>query len=210
MNFDLRIRRGKIDYMQFTVDARETADLELEVKLEKSLIKKEKLLGDPIHLQTFVVWIGPVPVVFAPVLTFQVGVDGSVHIGVATGVKQELTASAGARYEAKTWGPVAGLTNTFTWTPPTLHAGLDFKGYLSARLQVLVYGLVGPYADVGPYLKLEADTSETPWWQLYGGIEVPVGVRVDLLGHKEIASYEVLAIGKKWVLAQASTPPPSR
>ena len=33
-------------------------------------------------------------------------------------------------------------------------------------------------------------------------------MRVDLLGHKEIASYEVLAIGKKWVLAQASYPPP--
>jgi serine/threonine-protein kinase len=32
---------------------------------------------------------------------------------------------------------------------------------------------------------------------------------VDLLGHKEIASYEVVAIGKKWVLAQASTPPPA-
>ena len=87
---------------------------------------------------------------------------------------------------------MSGLTNNFTWTPPTLHVGVDIKGYASARLQVLVYGVVGPYGDVGPYLKLEADTSTTPWWQLYGGLEVPVGVRVDLLGHKEIASYEVL------------------
>jgi len=209
LNFDLLIQQGAIEHLQFTVDARETADLEIEAKLAAAGLKKEKLLGNPIHLQTFVVWVGPVPVVFAPVLTFQIGIDGSVHVGVTAGVTQELTASAGVRYANQTWGPVSGLTNNFTWTPPTLHAGLDLKGYASARLQVLVYGVVGPYGDVGPYLKLEADTSATPWWQLYGGLEVPVGVRVDLLGYKEIASYEVLAVGKKWVLAQASTPPPT-
>ncbi len=208
LNFDLRIYQGKIEHLQFTVDARETADLEIEAKLAAAGLKKEKLLGNPIHLQTFVVWVGPVPVVFAPVLTFQIGIDGSVHVGVSTGVTQELTASAGVRYANQTWGPVSGLTNNFTWTPPTLHAGLDFKGYASARLQVLVYGVVGPYGDVAPYLKLEADTTATPWWQLYGGLEVPVGVRVDLLGYKEIASYEVLAIGTRQVLAQATAPSP--
>lgn len=208
LNFDLRIQQGKIEHLQFTVDARETANLEIEAKLAAAGLKKEKLLGNPIHLQAFVVWVGPVPVVFAPVLTFQIGIDGSVHVGVTTGVTQELTASAGVKYANRTWGPVSGLTNSFTWTPPTLHAGLDLKGYASARLQVLVYGFVGPYASVGPYLKLEADTSRTPWWELYGGLEVPVGVRVDLLGYKEVASYEVLAIGKKWMLAQATTQPP--
>lgn len=208
LNFSLIIRQGVIEHLQFTVDARETADLKLEAKLAAAELKKEKLLGNPIHMQTFVVWVGPVPVVFAPVLTFQIGIDGGVHVGVSTGVTQELTASAGVRYANQTWGPVSGLTDNFTWTPPTLHAGLDLKGYASARLQVLVYGVVGPYGDVGPYLKLEADTSATPWWQLYGGLEVPVGVRVDLLGFKEIASYEVVAIGKRWTLAQASDPPP--
>ena len=208
LNFSLLIRQGAIEHVQFTVDARETADLEIEARLAAAALKREKLLGNPIHLQTFVVWVGPVPVVFAPVLTFQIGIDGSVHVGVTTGVTQELTASAGVRYANQTWGPVSGLTNSFTWTPPTLQAGLDLKGYASARLQVLVYGVVGPYGDVGPYLKLEADTAATPWWQLYGGLEVPVGVRVDLLGYKEIASYEVLAIDTKQVLAQATTPPP--
>ncbi len=208
LNFSLLIRQGRIEHLLFTVDARETADLEIEAQLAAAGLQKEKLLGNPIQLQTFVVWVGPVPVVFAPVLTFQIGIDGGVHVGVTTGVTQALTASAGVRYANQTWGPVTGLTNNFTWTPPTLHAGLDLKGYASARLQVLVYGVVGPYGDVGPYLKLEADTAATPWWQLYGGLAVPVGVRVDLLGYKEIASYEILAIGKKWVLAQASTPPP--
>jgi hypothetical protein len=71
------------------------------------------------------------------------------------GVEQVLTATAGAKYASGTWGPVAGLSNQFTFTPPTLHAGLDFKGDASARLQVLLYGVVGPYAAVGRAL-LEA------------------------------------------------------
>ena len=136
--------------MQFTVDARETADLEIEAKLASIADQEGEAARQPDPSADICGVVGPVPVVFAPVLTFQVGVDGSVHVGVTTGVKQELTASAGAKYADKTWGPVAGLTNNFTWTPPTLHAGLDLKGYASARLQVLVYGLVGPYGDVGP------------------------------------------------------------
>ena len=52
-------------------------------------------------------------------------------------------------------------------------------------------------------LKLKADTSKTPWWELYGGLEVPVGVRVDLLGYKKVADYQVLAIGTKQLIAQA-------
>ena len=33
LDFSLRIRQGVIEYMQFTIDARETADLELEARL---------------------------------------------------------------------------------------------------------------------------------------------------------------------------------
>jgi protein-disulfide isomerase len=127
-----------------------------------------------------------------------------------TRVKQVLTATAGARYAGGTWGPVSALSNQFTFTPPTLHAGLDFKGYANTRLQLLMYGLAGPYAAFGPYLKLEANTSKTPWWELYGGLEVPVGVRVDLLGYKRIADYQVLAIGTKQLIAQAGTKPDVR
>ena len=34
-------------------------------------------------------------------------------------------------------------------------------------------------------------------------------MRVDLLGYKKIADYQVLAIGTKQLLAQASSPPPT-
>ena len=207
VDFRLLIRDWEIEELYFAANAQETAELEFETKLQKSLIEKEFLLSDPIQLAQIVAMVGPVPVVLIPVLTFQVGIDGSVHVGVVTRVEQVLTATAGARYAGGAWGPVSELSNQFTFTPPTLHAGLDFKGYANARLQLLLYGVAGPYASVGPYLKLEADTSKTPWWELYGGLEVPVGVRVDLLGYKKVADYQVLAIGTKQLIAQATTPP---
>ena len=205
LDFSMRIEKATVESLYFGVAAKETADLKFETKLELASLQKEHLLQPPIYLKPIIKFVGPVPVVLVPVLTFQLGVDGSVHVGVVVGVKQELNVSAGARFKNDAWAPVATFSNQFTWIPPTLHLGLDLKGYASARLQVLIYGIVGPYTEVRPYLKLEADTSETPWWQLYGGLEVPVGVRVDLLGYKKIAQYEALAIGVKQVIAQADT-----
>ena len=153
--------------------------------------------------------VGPVPVVFIPVLTFQVGIDGSVHVGVATGVKQELTATAGAKYATRPGGRCPGCPISFTWTPPTLHAGVDFKGYASARLQVLVYGLVGPYG-VGRAVpetgsRHVKDAVVAALWRA-GGAGRGAGRSVRVQGDRD---YQVLAIGKKQLIAQASTPPPT-
>jgi len=209
VDFRLLMRNAQIEELYVAAEAEETATLEFEMKLEKSLIQKEFRLGNPIQLTRIVVMVGPVPIVIIPVLTFQVGIDGSVHVGIVTRVEQVLTATAGARWADGAWAPVSESTNRFTFTPPTLHVGVDFKGYASERLQVLLYGVAGPYVSVGPYLKLEADTSKTPWWELYGGWEALVGVRVDLLGYKKIAEYQAPAIATKILIAQASTPPPT-
>ena len=144
VDFRLLIRNWEVEEMYFAANTQETANLEFETKLQKSLIQKEFPLGDPIQLAQIVVMVGPMPVVLIPVLTFQVGIDGSVHVGIVTRVEQVLTATVGAKYADGAWGPVSALSNQFTFTPPTLHAGLDFKGYANARLQLLLYGVVGP------------------------------------------------------------------
>ena len=72
----------------------------------------------------------------------------------------------------------------------------------------MLYGIAGPYASVQAYLKLEADIFATPWWTLYGGLEVPVGVRVEILSHK-VADRELVAIGFRKLLAQATSGPPA-
>lgn len=207
-DFWLVVEHWELEELSFTTSVDEKANLEIKTEVEYPLIKKEKEIAR-YPLGHFTVMIGPVPVVVFVELTVNVGVDGSVHIGVSTGVAQEATLTAGLRYADDTWSPVADFSNKFYYNPPALSAGLDLKGYAGAQLSLLLYGVTGPYAKVNAYLKLHADISETPWWKLYGGLEMPVGVKVEVLSHV-IAGYEATVIDYELPLAQAqSNGPPN-
>lgn len=204
LDLNFVIKDKKLKTLDFSAGVIETAKLEINAELEKSLIEKEYLLQPPIYFTPIIVFVGFVPVVITPVMTVYVGVDGSVHVGVTTGVTQEMTLSVGVEYDGSSWGPVSELSNEFQFIPPTLSAGLGVKGYTGARLSFLLYGISGPYASIQAYLKLEADIFAEPWWQLFGGLEVPVGVRVEILS-QVLADQEFAAIGYEVILAQADS-----
>lgn len=207
-DFGLVVEHWELEELHFTTSVDEKAELEIKTEVEYPIIKKEKEIAR-YHLGHFTAMVGPVPVVVVAELTVNVGVDGSVHVGISTRVTQEATLTAGLQYVDGTWSPVADFSNEFHYNPPTLSAGLDVKGYAGAQLSLLLYGVTGPYAEVNAYLKLEADIAETPWWSLYGGLEMPVGVKIEILSHL-IAGYEVTVIDYKLPLAQAqSNSPPN-
>jgi len=207
-DFSLVVRHWRLEELSFTTSAKETTELEIKSEFDLVSIEEEK----EIARYTFTpvtVMVGPVPVVLVPVLTVNVGVDGSVHVGVTAKVTQEATLIAGLRYAGETWNPVSHFSNEFHYGPPALSAGLDLKGYFGAQLSLLLYGVTGPYAERDAYLKLEADIADDPWWTLYGGLEASGGVKMEVLGHS-IADYESPAIiGYRLTLAQAqsNTPP---
>jgi len=206
-DFSLVVRDWQLKELAFTTSARETAEIKLKAEVELVSIKKEKEIAR-YTFSPITVMVGVVPIVIVPVLTVNVGVDGNVHIGLTAGVEQQATLLAGLRYAGGVWQPVSQFSNQFSWTPPTLFAGLDLKGYAGNRLSLLLYGVVGPYADINAYLKLEADTADDPWWTLSGGLEVPAGVKVEVLGHS-LADYEgpTIAFGLILAQAQSNTPP---
>jgi hypothetical protein len=78
------------------------------------------------------------------------------------------------------------------------------KGYAGAQLSLLLYGVTGPYAELNAYLELEADIADDPWWTLWGGLEMPLGVKVEVLGHT-IVQTETVVIDYRLVLAQATS-----
>jgi formylglycine-generating enzyme required for sulfatase activity len=206
-DFSLVVRDWKLEELSFTTSAVETTELEIKCEVDLVDIEREKEIAR-YYFNPIIVMIGPVPVVTVPVLTVNVGVDGDVHVGVTAGVTQEVTLIARLRYAGETWNLVSHFSNQFHYNPPVLSAGLDMKGYIGARLSLLIYGVVGPYSEIDAYLELEADLFETPWWSLYGGLEVPIGVKIEVLGHL-ITDYETKAIGYRLILAQAqsNTPP---
>lgn len=202
-DFSMVVKEWELIQLDFIARDTETAELEILAKVETSLIKGEKEIAR-YTFTPITVFIGPLPVVLVPVLTVNVGIDGKVYVGVTTKVTQQVQLKAGINYNNGSWKSISEATKTFQYNPPQLTAGLELKGYAGARLALLLYGFLGPYADINLYLKLEADVFKTPWWELYGGVEVPVGIRFEVLSHK-IAQYETVAIGYKILLAQAST-----
>jgi hypothetical protein len=207
-DFRLKVRDGQLEGLSFTTSAKETAELGITCDVELLSVEGEVELAR-YALSPVTVWVGSVPVVILPVLSVSVGVDGSVHVGVTSGVVQKATLTAGVRYENETWSPVSDFSNHFQYHPPTLSADLDMKEVAATRLSLLFYGVVGPYAEVDTYLDLEADLLATPLWVLHGGLEVPVGVKAEVLG-RLLTDYETVAIGYRLVLAQAqSNNPPN-
>ena len=200
-DFSMVVRDWNIEQLNFVMHNQETAELEIQAKVELASIEKEEPLAQ-YYFTPIIVMVGIVPIVLTPVLTVNVGLDGSVHVGVTAGLTQEFSVYGGLRCFNGVWSPVAASTKEFLFNPPQLSAGLDLKGYVGTRLAMLLYGLVGPYADVNVFLKLEADVFISPWWSLYGGLEMPVGVRFEVLSHK-IADYEFVVLSYKILLLHA-------
>lgn len=200
-DFDLVIRNWELEYFYFLNTTKETSELEISTAIELPLVDEEVTVAEYIF-SPITIFVGIVPVVFTPELSVNIGVDGNVHVGVSTSVTQEATVSAGLSYEDDTWMPITNYSNELIYNPPSLSAGLELKGYAGAQMSLKLYGVKGPYAAVNAFLRLDADVLENPWWSLYGGLEVPVGVQIEILGHS-VEDHELLTISYELLLAQA-------
>ena len=199
--FRAEVRGFRLDKLEFTNRTEEHAELEITAQFDYSGIHKEK----EVWRHTF----SPIPVsvvVIVPVLTVHVGLDGSVHLNASAAVSQDATLSAGVFYDRSDgWSSSSDFDNQFDYTPPTVNASLDMKAYAGPRLTLLVYGVAGAYAEVDGYLRLQARMNPALRWQLYGGLEVPAGVKVEILSCT-LASYERVLVSREWLLAEGGQP----
>lgn len=206
-DFRLKVENFQLKELYFTTTASETSQLKIGSKIfvTAKIVEKE-LARYPLGPLFFT--IGPFPVTVYPVITITAGIDGTIQANVSTGVTQSLTETAGVSYANGAWSPIQQFTNQFQYDAPTLSAGLEIKGYTGAKLKILFYGSVGPDIGINAYLKLEANPLQTPWWKLYGGLEVPVGISIEIFSHV-IAGWNATVIDFRILLKQADTPPHS-
>ncbi|MCI0730039.1 MAG: hypothetical protein L0332_25425, partial [Chloroflexi bacterium] len=200
-DFDLMVQDWQLQQLAFTSWVEETAELEITAYVAAAGIEREVPLANYVFTP-ITIFIGPLPVVIIPELVIVAGIDGEVHVGLTTAVTQQATLTAGVEYDDGDWGTISDFDNSFTYSPPAVTAGLEVKGYAGTRLALKLYGVVGPYIRIHFYLELEVDLFANPWWILYGGLEAPVGILVEILGH-QLADYEALAIGYRIILAQS-------
>ena len=204
-HFDAFIQDWTVEELEFVFTAEEIAELEFQVEVDVVNLEVSYELAR-LHLGTITFLIGPVPVVFLIEMPIYLRGDGEVSVGITTSVTQQAKLSGGLRYDGANWSPIASLDNGFGFEPPMLSAGANFKGYIDPPLMLMLYGIAGPFAAANPYLKVEADIFSEPWWQLYAGIDVNVGVEVEVLGNS-LGNHTEIVIGYEILLAQANIPP---
>ncbi|HUT52203.1 MAG TPA: hypothetical protein VM658_02320 [bacterium] len=195
LNFQAQIRWFSLKYLVSTITLNETANINITSTIEILSLQKEVEIA-----RYYFAPIPAGPVEIAPILTVMVGINGELSVDITTGITQQATLTAGLKYENRAWSPISEFSNQFSYQPPVLSTNCSFKGYAGPQLNLMIYGVTGPYINTSGYLLLEADPCDDPWWKLYAGLFVKAGVKIEVLSHV-IAGYEVNIINHQRLLA---------
>ena len=203
LDVKLNIANRKIDYFLFQNTI--TEDSQIEITSNASLsIDEEKTIWSKKFGAITIGYIptpaGPLPVVVTPQLNVNVGINGNVLVNVATDVTQTASLTGGVSYNNNQWNDLKNFTNSFNLNPPQVSGNLNFKGFAGLELDLLLYGVAGPYAEAEAYGKLSASGSPISW-VFYGGLEVIAGAKIEALS-KTWADYNATVISNEKVLAQ--------
>src|ERR1017187_4533329 len=186
-----------------------------------------KRIGTPIHQFKLIGFIPtpiPIPVWAEAVWEFNIGTEGQVAAqpSATAGFASAWNLAFGTRLRNGQWTPYAN--ETYTATPYTLSwqggGSGQISGYVEPKLPVYLESLVGPTADLKPYVELDVNASVQPGqagvdaW-LYAGINgtLAVDVRFWNTDWASLPSWELFNLrqpipGAHWsYTTPAGTPP---
>ena len=207
-HFEIDVDNFQIQKLLFTITPNEYSDLNISTNIPSPGISKTKTLKT-ITMRPFTVQIGALPIIVRPILDLNIGIDGSIELGVSTGISQSASITGGLEYSSNSWNIVSSESAAFDYEAPQITANASVVAYVGPTLTLQIYGVVGPNSNAEGYLSFNADVVNDPWWTLYGGIRLGAGIEVAVLGHN-IASYSVPdIIGYEVLLAQSSPMPPT-
>jgi len=209
-----KIKDFKLEQFSFSVKGVEASEITVNAAVPVPDLNKRFLIKE-LDLGTQTMWIGYFPVVVNINLAVYVGIKGDVSLGVSAGATQKATFTTGVKYENSAWSPVKEFNNEYGVIQPQLSAAASVRCYAGPELSLKFYGVAGPYANINGYLLLEASPLNTPWWELWCGIEANAGAKVEIEGSnvswlfKDFnvnMRYEVNLLDYKESLAHAPAP----
>lgn len=106
--------------------------------------------------------VGPVPLVITPAAVLEAGLGGSISGSFEASVNQEASFTAGVGYENGQPGGFWDGDSDLQFEQPTYGAALGVKAWAGPRLEVKLYGAVGPYASVEGYAQASASVDGPP------------------------------------------------
>jgi WD40-like Beta Propeller Repeat len=136
------------------------------------------------------VFIGPVPIVVFPELTFFVGANGDVTVGFSTGVTQTATATAGISYDNGQLSPILTASSDFGTDPLGIDGGFSVHGFAGVTINLYIDAVLTPAFSPDGFLELDVNPTQNPWWTLTGGLEGSGSVKVSIFGFANLVDFE--------------------
>ncbi|MHB8740611.1 MAG: cell wall-binding repeat-containing protein, partial [Coriobacteriia bacterium] len=160
---NVSIKSWKLNTFATGVYGAEDLDLEVNAWLTASVAEERELFSRRIARARFSV--GPVPVQIDFILSGKIGFEATGEVGFLAGVSQGASFRYGYSYQRGDYGDTGdGWTQirerSFEWsrTGPEIWADCEARAYGRVQLDVMFYGIGGPYVGVDAGLEFEAST----------------------------------------------------
>ncbi len=132
-------------------------------------------------LPTIRFFIGPVPVVVRPKLSMDVSASGSVDGAFKASAGANVSLQTGVQYKNGGFSPYFTEQHSF---PVTIQAraGANITAEVKPRIDLQLYGIAGPFAELGASATGTANLGANPWWSASAAIVGDVGFAIDVFG----------------------------
>lgn len=199
--FEVGISSFRLQHAKIGLEATNSESLELIAQLNYT-IEKEITLAT-VHFSPIYFQLGPIPVVILIELDIKAGGTGFANASLSVGFENTVSYEAGIGYtRTQGWNPYSEFNNQFDFNPPVLSANAGARVYVKPEISVSVYGVLAGYANAEAYGEILVDLLNTPWWELYAGLDFGVGARAEIWSI-ELFDYETNVLELRWLLAQS-------
>lgn len=124
------------------------------------------------------------PLVFMPEVELTAKLEGGASAAFSAGIHGAARFQTSVDISSRNSGnpsytPPELLSTDFGANETSVSLGAQAKVGIGARLNLLLYDVVGPYATARAYGAIEADVLSDPCWSLSAGVEGELGVKVE-------------------------------
>ena len=185
------------------IEATSNIEGELDLNLKGNVDKKIDWQKDFLNLKFTPIVIAPGVVAvpkFESYLYFNGQANGEFDFGttIKNQNNQVLEYNKGEGWSR----PVNKNNFDFEKKKPLLELITNSKGGIGERASLLLYGVAGPFVEAREYLRLHSDIDENPWWKLFGGLELNLGLDPGLFSGA-VNTYSATLLKKENLLIEA-------
>jgi hypothetical protein len=196
--FNIKIDNWQVKELTVSNTFKERVELSSSINLLSASVEKEKEIAS-YQLNPIIFFIGAVPVVITPNLIFKLHFKGEITASIETSIEQTAEITAGITYANNSWNPFANESHNFEFQPPTFNTEIEVEADVGPEFNLMLYGVVGPYAHLSLFGELEVEIIPDPTASLYTGIRLRGGVYFKVLSHTLLNQHfpDILGIREK-------------